>query len=344
MRGGVTVFRDRPVALVLSGGNALGAYQAGVYQALDEAGVAPNRISGASAGAINGALIAGSPPAERLARLRALWRPGLTDAADDGAVDEWRRTAAVQVAMASGRAGLFGPRNLVFPTLPFGDAAPPSVWDLSPLGATLAELVDWPLLNRAGPRLCVTAVDVETGEEVCFDTAQDLLTPDHVRASAALMPAFAPVELGGRLLADGGISANLPLDAVLGQTGDGPLLVIAVDLLPLAGPRPRTLTDVASRVQDLTFACQSRRTIAAWARTYAERGERAPAVTLVHLAYADQRREVVGKAFDFSPASIRDRWAIGRRDAEAMLAMLADNSIPLADTPGLHVHHVALRR
>ena len=54
------------VVLVLQGGGALGAYQAGVYQALHEAGVEPDWIVGTSIGAINASLIAGNEPAQRL--------------------------------------------------------------------------------------------------------------------------------------------------------------------------------------------------------------------------------------------------------------------------------------
>src|ERR1700743_63252 len=61
------------IALVLQGGGALGAYQAGVYQALHEAGVEPDWVSGVSIGAINSAIIAGNPPEKRLERLRTFW-------------------------------------------------------------------------------------------------------------------------------------------------------------------------------------------------------------------------------------------------------------------------------
>jgi NTE family protein len=61
------------IALVLQGGGALGAYQAGVYQALHEAGIEPDWVSGVSIGAINAAIIAGNSPAQRLNKLRAFW-------------------------------------------------------------------------------------------------------------------------------------------------------------------------------------------------------------------------------------------------------------------------------
>jgi hypothetical protein len=61
------------VALVLQGGGALGAYQAGVYEALAEAGIHPDWIAGISIGAINAAIIAGDPPHSRVDRLREFW-------------------------------------------------------------------------------------------------------------------------------------------------------------------------------------------------------------------------------------------------------------------------------
>src|SRR5262245_1061309 len=61
------------IALLLQGGGALGAYQAGVYEALVEADLHPDWVAGISIGAINAAIIAGNPKAERVAKLRAFW-------------------------------------------------------------------------------------------------------------------------------------------------------------------------------------------------------------------------------------------------------------------------------
>src|SRR6516165_6378172 len=66
------------IALVLQGGGALGAYQAGVYEALAEAKLEPDWIAGISIGAINAALIAGNPPEARVDKLRAFWE-GVTE-------------------------------------------------------------------------------------------------------------------------------------------------------------------------------------------------------------------------------------------------------------------------
>ena len=59
------------MALLIQGGGALGAYQAGVYEALAEANLHPDWIAGISIGAINGALVAGNAPEARVDRLRA---------------------------------------------------------------------------------------------------------------------------------------------------------------------------------------------------------------------------------------------------------------------------------
>ena len=59
--------------MILQGGGALGAYQAGVYQALAEANLHPDWVAGISIGAINAALIAGNPKELRLEKLRGFW-------------------------------------------------------------------------------------------------------------------------------------------------------------------------------------------------------------------------------------------------------------------------------
>lgn len=86
------------VALLLQGGGALGAYQAGAYQALDEAGIVPNWIVGISIGAINAALIAGNAPGERVAKLRLFWEmvtdPPLSRPSNGSACSLRRATAS----------------------------------------------------------------------------------------------------------------------------------------------------------------------------------------------------------------------------------------------------------
>ncbi|HJO64718.1 MAG TPA: patatin-like phospholipase family protein [Sphingomonas sanguinis] len=319
---------DLRIALVLAGGNALGAYQAGVYEALHEAGISPDWVVGTSAGAINGAIIAGNDPSDRLSRLSDLWRPDTSGAAGafawEGGIDSWRRSGEVVATLFGGRRGLFAPLGTAL-----AERDAPALYDTTPLAHTLARLVDFDRLNDARVRYMIQAVALDTGAEVVFDNKRGRITPDHVRASCAMPPAFPPVAVDGELYVDGGLAANLPLDPVLAEPGEAPLLCIAVDLLPLAGPRAPTIGGLISRTQDLVFAAQSRRTLTRWRDHYANAPEMAQAsVTLVQLRYVEQQDEVAGKALDFSPRSVRARWDAGLCDARALVAALAAGAIP----------------
>ena len=305
--------RDFDVVLVLSGGNALGAFQAGMYEALHTHGLQPDWIVGASIGAVNGALIAGSPPAGRIAALRSFWQPHVIGPMDlahpwlPPGVETGRRSAAAAWTAVAGRAGIFGP--VLSALTPWWDDRP-SVFEINQLAVTLATAIDFEQLNNGPFRFTATAVDLETGVDVIFDTDNHAIGPNHIRASAALPVLFPPVEIDGRWLIDGGLSANLPLDPVLSDPPARPTLCIAVDLLPLGGGLPTTIGEAASRMQDLLFAAQSRRSIARWIEHYAGRMDRS--VSLIRLTYTQQDDEVAGKALDFSGPTVERRWAAGQ--------------------------------
>jgi len=329
--------RDFDLVLVLGGGNALGAFEAGVYEALHAHALQPDWIIGTSIGAINAGLILGAAPDRRIATLRNFWRPGILQSM--GIAPPWmppsaetgRRTAAVAWTIGAGRSGLFGP---LLSSLTAWTDAPPALFETNQLRATLEGSIDFDLLNAGPCRFTATAVDLETGEDVIFDNRDTRIGPDHIRSSAALPVAFPPVEIDGRWLVDGGISANMALDSILSQPPHRPTLCIAVDLLPLCGPRPATPGEAASRLQDLVFAAQTRRTIARWQAVHADRND--ISLSLVKLAYTEQAHEVAGKAFDFSPATIEQRWAAGHAAAMRIIARIAAGSLAIGDT-GLNV-------
>ncbi|MDD1452517.1 patatin-like phospholipase family protein [Sphingomonas sp. H160509] len=182
--------RDFDVVLVLSGGNALGAFEAGVYEALHEHDLQPDWIIGASIGAINGALITGSPTDRRIETLRTFWRPAPSGAPALpwlGALETSRRTNAVGWSATLGRPGIFAP--MLSTLAPWTDSRP-SIFETNQLGTTLEKLVDFERLNVGPCRYTATAVDLETGDDVVFDSAAMQIGPDHVRASAALPVAF----------------------------------------------------------------------------------------------------------------------------------------------------------
>jgi len=210
----------------------------------------------------------------------------------------------------------------------------PSIFETNQLATTLETLVDFDRLNAGPCRYTATAVNLETGDDVAFDSAAIQVGPEHIRASAALPVAFPPVEIDGRWLVDGGLSANLPLDPVLSAPRPRATLCIPVDLLPLHGPKPATLGEAASRMQDLIFAAQSRRWIDRWKATYSER-ERVT-LSLIRLAYTEQDEEVAGKALDFPGPTVGQRWSAGYR-----AGMLAEDRVQtktlFIGVPGLNV-------
>ena len=163
------------VALVLQGGGALGAYQAGVYQALNEAGIEPDWVSGVSIGAINSAIIAGNPPEKRVERLKTFWER-ITDrkialqTPDGDIFREMRNSFSAFTTMMMGQPGFFEPRR-TSPMLAFPGARDAvSYYDTAPLRDTLCELVDFERLNDGAMRFSVGAVNVRSGQFRLFDS------------------------------------------------------------------------------------------------------------------------------------------------------------------------------
>jgi NTE family protein len=200
-----------------------------------------------------------------------------------------------------------------------------ALYDHGPLRRTLERLVDFDRLNAGEVRFSVATVDIETGEEVVFDNKRDTVRPEHILARAAIPPAFPPVEIDGRMLCDPGVTNNVPVDIPLREHADRDLVCFAVELFSLRTPRPASLDAVVERAHDLVFASSTRRTIEALEREYAFREwlePQGPRVRLVHLAYQAASHELSAKTFDYSPSSIRDRWAAGERDMASGLALL----------------------
>ncbi|GJD82351.1 patatin-like phospholipase family protein [Methylobacterium haplocladii] len=316
-----TSARTRGIALVLSGGNALGAYHAGAFEVLQAHDIRPDWVVGASMGAVMAAIIVGNAPEHRLPRLRQFWdeatqhtglpRPDLLKPR------QYYNALHALLTITWGRPGIFQQRLpglwSALPGMP-NDIA---LFDHAPLLRTLNRLVDFDRLNESDTRLTVACVDVETGEEVSVDNRQQRIRPEHILASAAILPAFPPVEVDGRLLADIGYTNNLPLDPLFAVEPERDLLCIALDLFGLQAPRPASLDAVLERANDLIFASAARRAIAGLTREYALRDKLDPAgpvVTLVHLTYQAGADQLAAKSFDFSASSIRDRWEAGGRD------------------------------
>jgi NTE family protein len=255
-----------------------------VYEGIHAHGIRPNWIAGISIGAINAAIIAGSPPDERVARLRGFWeticRPYGFEALPGGQLyEQWYSTwlapmlqgipfgfgtpalngqlAAAQ-AVISGQPGFFKPR---IPP-PFWSqqegAGSASYYDTSPLEATLNQYVDFDLLNKGAVRVSLGAVNVATGNFANFDNTEMPLTVRHVMASGALPPGFPAIEIDGEFYWDGGLVSNTPLAHVMSVAPLRDTLAFQVDLWPARGPLPTSLEQVAERQKDIQYSSRTR--------------------------------------------------------------------------------------
>jgi NTE family protein len=315
--------------VVFGGGNALGSYLAGAYEEMLQQDIRPSWIIGASAGAITGAIVAGNPPERRLERLREYWAEAavstsLAQFGNEKLRQYYNGWHAAWSAMF-GRPTIFTHRWPGFWGALPGTPNDVSLYDHSPLRGTLERLVDFDLLNQSEVRLSVSCVDIETGDEVVFDTRTDRIGPDHILASAAITPGFPPIVIDGRMLCDPGYVNNTPLDLAFATPPDRDTLCIVVELFSLRSPRPASLDAVLERTQDIMFASPTRRAVDALKRQYALRAELTPdlpASVLLHLAYQAAGHELAVKTFDFSPSSIRDRWSAGRNDLRSALDLL----------------------
>jgi NTE family protein len=341
--------------LVLQGGGALGAYQAGVFETLAAMQQMPHWIAGISIGAINAAIIAGNPPQRRVERLREFWEqvssfpfapPPLPAGLRriDGARDAVNETNA-SIAMLFGVAGFFSPRVPAAPFQPPGTPAAISYYDTDPLKKTLERLIDFDLLNSGKVRLSVGAVDIKKGNFKYFDTGQPgRLDARHIMASGALPPGFPPVEIDGEFYWDGGLVSNTPLQYVLDQPGRRSRLVFQVDLFAARGEMPANLAEASEREKDIRFSSRTRfntsvelrrqATLQAAKRLVAKLPASLrddpdakalaalpaeAAVSVVHLIYRSKHYESQSKDYEFSRTSMLEHWSAGMADTQATL-------------------------
>jgi NTE family protein len=245
--------------LVLQGGGALGAYQVGVYEALHEAGIAPQWVIGTSIGAINAALIAGSKPVERLDKLCEFWSRVQNDKFVPGGLPTWLATATRNmVAISNGVPSFFSPNPLAFtsPHCRLG-AESAGYYSVSPLRRTLEKLVDLDQLNSGETRITIGASCVRTAEMRYFDSRDMPLSIDHIMASGALPPGFPPVRIDGELYWDGGILSNTPVEVVFDDNPRRNSLVFAVHIWNPNGQEPETIWEVMNRQKDVQYSSRA---------------------------------------------------------------------------------------
>ena len=356
------------VALLLQGGGALGAYQAGVYEALHEAGIEPDCLIGVSIGAINGAIIAGNTPENRVAKLRGFWeriteRP-VSLFEPDG--DFFRRLHSFASTFASfnlGQPGFFKPHPVGAFFSPPGARSATSFYDTGPLSESLAEFVDFSLINGHSLRFTIGAVNVMTGNFIYFDNETEEIGAEHVLASSAVPAYFPMAKIGTDFYWDGGLVSNTPLIHLLQRDERKNTLAFQVDLYSSHGLLPRDLRDAFGRAKDIANSSRTRLATNIYRQIYGLRSElhralekipperlteeerrrkkeleNLPQITLLQLVYQQKSYEGFSKDHEFSASSMREHWHSGYEDTKRTLKHKHWLELPAEE--GIIVHDV----
>ena len=361
------------IALVLQGGGALGAYQAGVYQALHEAGLEPDWVCGVSIGAINSAIIAGNPPEQRLDRLRTFWdritaRKVWHYTPDGDVYRKARNLTSSFMTTTLGQPGFFKPHDMHPWWSPAGAKTATSYYDTTPLRETLLELVDFDLINSRPIHFAVGAVNVLTGNFLYFDNKKEVIAPEHVMASGALPPALPMVRIGTDHFWDGGIVSNTPLQHLLDQEDGVNSLVFQVDLFSARGALPRDIHEVTSRHKDIVYSSRTRHNTDVYKKmnnlkaslykalqkvpqteltpeelATREKLAHLSGITILQLIYQQKTYEGDSKDYDFSATSMREHWMSGLEDTRRTLMRRDWLAMP-PEGMGIVVHDVHRER
>jgi NTE family protein len=331
--------------LVLQGGGALGAYQAGAYEALAEAGHMPDWVAGISIGAVNAAIIAGNAEEDRVPRLRAFWQRVSSGVQASPILEGTQSRELFNYLSAAyistvGVPGFFEPRFPPPQMMPAGSPAALSIYDSAPLKATLEELVDFDLIEDGPVRLSVGAVNIRSGNFAYFDSADVRIIPEHVMASGALPPGLPPVMIEGEAYWDGGLVSNTPLQYILDYTGErSDKCIFQVDLFSARGAMPQNLFEVAQREKEIRYSSRTRLNTDSFAESQTIRRavgrllDKLPpelkgdpdaqlletyscteAVTIVHLIHRRAAYETHAQDYEFSRLSVEEHWQAGRND------------------------------
>lgn len=227
---------DTPLALVLSGGGAKGAYEAGVAAAFLQRGVPIKLVAGSSAGALNAAMVADG----RVDRLRARWR-------------DLTREQVYTLRASIFFAGLL-PGWLTLWAL---DSAG-SLFDPQPLRDLISSSLDLGRIRASPVHLLVVATDLARRERRVFDN--QTVTVEALMAAAAVPGAFPPVEVDGALLVDGGLIGRAPvLEALASGTRVGRVVVVMSYAPDEGGQRPTTMRRTLEEAFEMSMIHQIRR-------------------------------------------------------------------------------------
>lgn len=313
------------ISLALQGGGALGAFAWGVCdRLLEDERIEIAAISGASAGAMNAAVIA-----EGLAKngrdgaraaLRAFWE-GIARA---GAASPYRRTPLM--TMLAGYAPAWTSwRNWADAMMRMASPYDLNPLNINPLKEVVEELIDFDAVRACSQcELFVSATDVETGRGRIF--GKQALTADHLMASACLPTLFQAVEIEGRFYWDGGYVGNPPLYPLFDVKESRDIVIVQLSPIARAGA-PRRAADILARVNEITFNASllsELRAIEFVQRLLADHRveEGRYRHMLVHLIEDEDALVGYGAGADLNTdlSFFEDLFAIGRKSGTAWLA------------------------
>lgn len=333
-----------PVSLGLQGGGSLGAFAWGVLdQLLETPRLSFNMVSGASAGAMNAALLAQGlrtgGPAEARRLLEAFWR---------------------RVAVASGSPDtnaanwLFPFSGLLTPMMDVMRANAPvlSQTQINPLGRNpLSKILDGlfdpsSFGSQHGPTLVIAATRVRTGEPRLFRDSE--VTAQVLLASACLPQMVASVDIDGEPYWDGGYSSNPPIRAMIEAGGPPDLLIVRTSPIDRPDAPPTDAAGLLERTNELSFGAPLRHELRSLA--FAQRvlaGQQALRGVLarlrdtrVHMIGAEEAFRALkgGSKRDPTWSFLQEMRTLGHRSAEWWLS---DNLASIGQRSTFQLERVA---
>jgi len=243
--------------LVLQGGGSLGAYECGVFSVLHKNNIKFDMVIGTSIGAVNASIIAGTKNQDNVSeRLEEFWDELSESITPEFLPENMRTYQSVLNSM------LFGSTNVVKPYFGFPNpwmlaGSKPFLYDNTPLKNTLKKYVNFDFLNKEnGLRLLVTAVNIQTGKPIVFDSDKTKIDIDHIMSSTGY-PFYGInwTKKDGMYLWDGSLMSNTPFREAVNASPKKDKIVYLVSLFPKSHDiLPQNMEESWHRARDIIYS------------------------------------------------------------------------------------------
>ncbi len=247
--------------VIFQGGGSLGAYECGVYKAIDKLKIKCDILAGTSIGGINAAVIASSKSDNPARDLENFWL-SLAETITPPFLPK-----QIREVTSTAYAAIWGNPNMFFPIWfnPTGMSYNvPYLYDITPLKKTLEKYTDFSKLkNPNNPRLIITATDIQNGRPSIFDSKYDDITPDHVISGAGYpFYGISWTKISDRYLWDGTLLSNTPLREVIDSSPTCDKRVIIANLFPHHHEElPQNMSESWHRARDIMHTDKTDQTV-----------------------------------------------------------------------------------